>query len=62
MPTGPEVSAQLSVRRGREAVAFYEAAFGAVVVYRVGGTDEDPSVVAQLAVGESTFWVADESP
>jgi PhnB protein len=32
------------------------------VVYRVGGTDDEPSVVAQLAVGESTFWVADESP
>jgi PhnB protein len=58
----PSVSPQLSVRRGREAVAFYEAAFGAAVVYRVGGTDDDPSVVAELAVGKSTFWVADESP
>ncbi|MEY4918711.1 MAG: hypothetical protein RL616_2624 [Verrucomicrobiota bacterium] len=28
---------QLSVRRGREAVAFYIAAFDAVEVYRVGG-------------------------
>jgi PhnB protein len=33
-----------------------------VVIYRVGGTTDDPSVVAQLAVGEATFWVADESP
>ena len=58
----PAVSAQLSVRRGREAVAFYAAAFGAVEVHRVGGTDDQPAVVAQLAVGDTAFWVADESP
>jgi PhnB protein len=28
----------------------------------VGGTDEDPAVVAQLSVGDAWFWVADESP
>ena len=56
------VSAQLSVRRGREAVAFYQAAFGAREIYRVGGTDRHEAVVAQLQVGETTFWVADESP
>jgi len=51
--------AQLSVRRGPEAIAFYEAAFGAVVDYRVG----DDSIVAQLSIGrDATFWVADESP
>jgi PhnB protein len=53
---------QLSVRRGREAVEFYQNAFGAVQEYRVGGTDEDEAVVAQLSVGEAWFWVADESP
>jgi PhnB protein len=53
---------QLSVRRGRDAVRFYEEAFGAVVVYRIGGTDESPSVVAQLSVGDAMFWVSDESP
>jgi len=53
---------QLSVRNGRDAVRFYEEAFGAAVVYRIGGTDESPSVVAQLAVGDSFFWVSDESP
>ena len=57
-----QVVAQLSVRRGREAVAFYQAAFGATEVYRVGGTDDHEAVVAQLAVGDATFWVADESP
>jgi len=56
------VSAQLSVRDGRAAIEFYRAAFGAEEVYRVGGTDDDPSVVAQLMVGRTSFWVADESP
>src|SRR3954467_6734789 len=50
--------AQLSVRRGPEALAFYAAAFGAVVDYKVG----DESIVAQLSIGDATFWVADESP
>ena len=53
---------QLSVRRGREAVDFYKAAFGAVEVYRVGGTDHHEDVVAQLTIGDASFWVADESP
>jgi PhnB protein len=56
------VSAQLSVRRGRAAVEFYQAAFGAQEIYRVGGTDGHDAVVSQLRVGETTFWVADESP
>ena len=58
----PSVSAQLSVRRGRAAVEFYREAFGAEEIYRVGGTDRHEAVVSQLAVGETTFWVADESP
>jgi PhnB protein len=53
---------QLSVRRGRAAVEFYKAAFGAVEDYRVGGTDEHEAVVAQLSVEGASFWVADESP
>jgi PhnB protein len=60
--TDVSIVAQLSVRRGREAVEFYKQAFGAVEVYRVGGTDDNPAVVSQLAVGDATFWVADESP
>ena len=50
------------MRRGREAVEFYKDAFGAVEVYRVGGTDQQEKVVSQLAVGNTSFWVADESP
>jgi PhnB protein len=57
-----QIMAQLSVRRGREAIEFYKAAFGAVEEYRVAGTDAHPDVVAQLAVGGASFWVSDESP
>jgi PhnB protein len=53
---------QLFVRRGRAAIDFYVEAFGAVEEYRVGGTDEHEPVVAQLSVGEASFWVHDESP
>jgi PhnB protein len=52
---------ELSVRHGRAAVEFYKAAFGAVEDYRVGGTDDEEAVVAQLSVGSASFWVADES-
>ena len=58
----PTIAPQLSVRRGRAAIEFYERAFGAVELYRVGGTDAHDEVVAQLAVGDATFWVSDESP
>jgi PhnB protein len=57
-----QVSPELSVRGGRAAVEFYKAAFGAVEVYRVGGTAEHEEVVSQLSVGEGFFWVADEAP
>jgi PhnB protein len=58
----PRVLPQLSVRRGRAAIEFYAAALGAVEVYRVGGSDAQPDVVAQLAIGDASFWVSDESP
>jgi PhnB protein len=50
----------LSVRQGAKAVDFYKAAFGAAELFRIESPDGD--VVAQLAVGASDFWVADESP
>lgn len=53
------VQVQLSVRRGSDAISFYVEAFGATVAYRHGGGGE---VVAQLAVGDTLFWVEDESP
>jgi len=59
---GLSIVPELAVRRGREAVEFYKRAFGAVEVYRVGGTDESPDVVSQLTIGEASFWVSDEAP
>lgn len=58
----PAILPQRSVRRGRAAIGFYKAAFGAVEDSRVGGTDENQDVVAQLSVGNASFWVSDESP
>lgn len=49
------IQPELWVDAPREAVAFYEAAFGATVVHCVGGGDD---VVAQLRVGDAAFWVA----
>jgi PhnB protein len=61
-PPRTTIVPQLSVRRGRAAIEFYKAAFGAVEEYRVGGTDDNEAVVAQLSVDGASFWVADESP
>lgn len=45
---------ELWVDRASEGVAFFEAAFGATTLLRVGEGDD---VVAQLAVGDARFWV-----
>ncbi|MBI1335283.1 MAG: VOC family protein [Armatimonadetes bacterium] len=49
----------LSVRRGAEALEFYERAFGAEekLVLNEGG-----SVFAMLTIGDAEFWMSDESP
>jgi PhnB protein len=49
------IQPELWVERAAAAVAFYEAAFGARVLHRVGDGDE---IVAQLAVGDAAFWVS----
>ena len=54
------LSPMLSVRNGAKAVEFYKAAFGARELFRI--EDQGGAVVARLSVGESEFWVADESP
>jgi PhnB protein len=58
MPRQVSIQPELWVDRAADAVAFYETAFGAVVVHRVG---EGQDIVAQLAVGEAFFWVASAS-
>ena len=49
------IQPELWVGNAREALAFYAAAFGATVLHLVGEGDE---IVAQLGVGDATFWVA----
>jgi PhnB protein len=56
----PQISPMLSVRNGARAIEFYKAAFGAEVLFRVDG--DGGAVVAELSVGGSVFWLADESP
>ena len=50
----------LSVRHGAQAIEFYKEAFGAEELLRI--EDEGGAVVARLSIGESEFWLADESP
>ena len=49
----------LCVRGGARAIEFYESAFGAKVLFRMG---EGESVVARMSVGGAEFWLSDESP
>jgi PhnB protein len=49
------IQPELWVESPTEAVSFYEAAFGATVLHRVGDGED---IVAQLAVGGAAFWVA----
>jgi PhnB protein len=53
------IEPQLWTGRAAAAVAFYEAAFGAVVLHLVGDGDD---IVAQLAVGDARFWVSAADP
>ena len=57
VPIPCSIAPWLTVRDGRQALRFYQEAFGAVVVYRL----EDPAagVVARLSVEGAEFWVSD---
>ena len=50
-----DIQPELWVEHPSEAIAFYQAAFGAVVAHRVGDSKD---IVAQLAVGNARFWIA----
>jgi len=49
------IQPELWTDRAAAAVAFYEAAFGARVLHRVGDGDE---IVAQLTIDDAVFWVS----
>lgn len=56
----PSLAPMLSVRGGAKAVDFYKTALGARELFRI--ESPDGHVVAELSIGNSHFWVADESP
>ena len=53
-----DIQPEFWVDTPREALRFYEAAFGATVLHYVGEGDD---IVAQLGVGDAAFWVAPTS-
>jgi uncharacterized glyoxalase superfamily protein PhnB len=50
-----DIQPELWVEHPSEAIVFYQAAFGAVVAHRVGGSED---IVAREAVGNARFWIA----
>jgi len=56
MPT--KIAPMLAVRGGYEAIAFYKAAFGAKVLWRLG----DKHIVAGLEIDGAPFFLAEEAP
>jgi PhnB protein len=56
------ITPQLTVRGVSEAVAFYEKAFGASELYRNLAPDGKSVMHAELALGDSRFFLHDEFP
>jgi PhnB protein len=54
-PAMTNIQPELWVDNASQAVTFYAEAFGATVLHRVGEGDD---IVAQLAIGDASFWVA----
>ena len=52
------IEPQLWSEHPREAIAFYQAAFGATILLLVGEGDD---IVARLAAGDARFWVSTAS-
>ena len=53
-----QISPMLAVSDGNAAIRFYEGAFGAILLWRLG----DEHVVAGLAINGARFFLASESP
>jgi PhnB protein len=58
--TIPNIAPWLAVRDAQKAAEFYQAAFGAVELYRLPA-DDGSLAVAQLSVGGAVFWVQNDS-
>jgi PhnB protein len=59
-PFKNSITPVLTVRNSTEAVAFYARAFGATEIHR--NTYPDGRIVAEMAIGDARFRVADEAP
>jgi PhnB protein len=59
---GYSIAPWLSIRDGEAALAFYQAAFGATIGYRLEGGDPDAGVVARLSVHGAEFWIGGADP
>jgi PhnB protein len=58
--TSPNIAPWLAVRDAQKAVDYYQAAFGAIEVYRLPA-DDGSLAIAQLSVGGAVFWVQGDS-
>jgi PhnB protein len=56
---GTQISPMLAVGDGRAAIAFYQAAFGAKLLWHLNGGEH---VVAGLSIDGAEFFLATESP
>ena len=54
------LSPWLSVRNSAGAVEFYKAAFGAIEVFRLEGSEG--GLVSRLSIDGAESWLSDESP
>ena len=52
----PTLAPWLTVREPARALEFYKSAFGATETYSI------PGAVYRFAIGDSEFWIGDESP
>jgi PhnB protein len=59
-PFATTIAPWLAVRNAQEALDFYEAAFGAVALYRLEDGD-GKLAVAELSIAGAGFWVQEES-
>jgi PhnB protein len=57
-PDKTSIAPWLSITNSKKALAFYQAAFGAVEMYRM---DVPDGIISRLSVEGAEFWVAEES-
>jgi PhnB protein len=56
------VSCYLIVKNAREALEFYQKAFGAEAGVRMAGPDGQSTMHAEMRIGDSTIMLTDENP